>query len=86
MLAASPSRCSSRQAVRFVAVSGASRTLLFVVFLVAASVDMSSYGGTYRFNQDFYLGPVGQILHGQAMLVDTFSQYGVGVMYFLAAP
>ena len=58
---------------------------IVVVFLFAAAVDMFPYGGTYRFSQDFYRGPVGQILHGQAMLVDVFSQYGVGVMYFLAA-
>ena len=68
-----------RRGVRIVA------DAIVVIFLFAAAVDMFPYGGRYRFSQDFYLGPVGQILHGQAMLVDVFSQYGVGVMYFLAA-
>jgi hypothetical protein len=35
-------------------------------------------------HQSFYLGPVTDVLHGNAMLVDTFCQYGVGVIYFLA--
>ena len=34
---------------------------------------------------NFYLGPVNDVLHGRAMLVDTFSQYGVGVIYAIAA-
>lgn len=33
----------------------------------------------------FYLGPVNDVLHGRAALVDTYSQYGAGVLYFLAA-
>jgi hypothetical protein len=37
-----------------------------------------------KHSQDFYLGPVNRILHGGTMLVDTFSQYGVLVIYFLA--
>ena len=37
-----------------------------------------------QFHQDFVLGPANQLLHGGAMLVDTASQYGVGVIYFLA--
>lgn len=36
-------------------------------------------------HQSFYLGPVTDVLHGHAVLVDTFCQYGVGVIYFLAA-
>jgi hypothetical protein len=36
-------------------------------------------------HQNFFLAPVNDILHGRAMLVDTYSQYGYGVMYFLAA-
>ena len=64
---------------------GAVADVLFVIFLFLSSVDMFPYGGSFRSNQDFYLGPVNQILHGQAMLVQTFSQYGVGDMYFLAA-
>jgi len=37
-----------------------------------------------QFHQNFFLGPANQILHGDAMLVDTLSQYGVGSIYFLA--
>lgn len=37
-----------------------------------------------QFHQDFFLGPVNEILHGSAVLVDTASQYGVGSLYFLA--
>ena len=36
-----------------------------------------------RNHQDFYLGPVNEIRHGRYMLVDDYSQYGVGVIYFL---
>ena len=36
-------------------------------------------------HQNFYLGPVNDIRHGRYMLVDDYSQYGVGVIYFLAA-
>jgi len=37
-----------------------------------------------RIHEGFYLGPLNDMLHGRAMLVDTSSQYGVGVYYFLA--
>jgi hypothetical protein len=36
-------------------------------------------------NQNFFLGPAIDVLHGHPMLVGTFSQYGVGVMDALAA-
>ena len=36
-------------------------------------------------HQNFYLGPVNDIDHGRYMLVDDYSQYGVAVIYFLAA-
>jgi len=35
-------------------------------------------------HQNFYLGPANRILHGGTMLVDTFSQYGVLVIYFIS--
>jgi hypothetical protein len=35
-------------------------------------------------HQNFYLGPVNRLLNGGTMLVDTYSQYGVVVIYFLA--
>jgi hypothetical protein len=37
-----------------------------------------------QFHQDFVLGPVNQVLHGGAVLVDTASQYGIGSLYFVA--
>jgi hypothetical protein len=37
-----------------------------------------------QFHQDFFLGPANQVVHGDAMLVDTFSQYGVGAIYAIA--
>ncbi len=36
-------------------------------------------------NQNYFLGPALDVLHGHAMLVGTFSQYGVGEMDALAA-
>lgn len=36
-------------------------------------------------HQDFYLAPANDIRHGRYMLVDDYSQYGVAVIYFLAA-
>jgi hypothetical protein len=63
----------------------AAADVVVVVFLVLATADFTAYEGSLRADQDFYLGPVNAVLHGHTMLVDTFSQYGVGVMYFLAA-
>jgi hypothetical protein len=54
----------------------------FLIPLLAS--DFNQYYGTLRGDQDFYVGPANAILHGSPMLVDTFAQYGVGVMYFLA--
>jgi hypothetical protein len=42
-----------------------------------------NWGGLQLDNQNFYLGPTNEILHGRTLLVDMFSQYGVGVIYFL---
>ena len=42
------------------------------------------FGSLSDLHQNFYLGPANDLLHGRAMLVDTFSQYGVGTFYFLA--
>lgn len=42
------------------------------------------FGSLSDLHQNFYLGPVNDLLHGRAMLVDTFSQYGVGPFYLLA--
>ena len=37
-----------------------------------------------QFHQNFYLGPANAVVGGGAMLVDVFSQYGVGSIAFLA--
>jgi len=39
----------------------------------------------HRSHADFWLGPLNDVLHGRALLVDASSQYGVGSIYFLAA-
>ncbi len=39
----------------------------------------------YRIHLGTWLGPVNDILRGRALLVDTYSQYGVGSLYTLAA-
>ncbi len=36
-------------------------------------------------DHDFFLGPANDVRHGRYMLVDVYSQYGVLVIYFLAA-
>ena len=35
-------------------------------------------------NHSYFLGPALDVLHGHPLLVTTFSQYGVGMIYFLA--
>jgi hypothetical protein len=37
------------------------------------------------FHQGFFLAPANSVLHGRVVLVNVFSQYGVGLIYFLAA-
>lgn len=58
--------------------------IVALILIPLLAEDFNAYGVSLRFDQDFYLGPTNAILHGSPMLVDTFSQYGVGVMYFLA--
>lgn len=59
--------------------------VIVVLFLIPLlTTDFNQYNASFRVDQDFYLGPANAILHGSPMLVDTFAQYGVGVMYFLA--
>ena len=54
--------------------------------LIAGTIlDVFFWGVDYTGNNhNFFLGPVNEVLHGRTMLVDVFSQYGVGDMYFLA--
>jgi hypothetical protein len=67
--------------------------LIIVVCLVAIP-DLVIFGSdspfgaftnpVIQFHHDFFLGPVNEVLHGSAVLVDTASQYGVGSLYSLA--
>lgn len=73
--------------------------LVVLVLVVMAVPDMVIFQGvgetgqpgdsflTYviNFHQSLFLGPVSQVLHGSALLVDTVAQYGVGSIYLLAA-
>jgi hypothetical protein len=50
-----------------------------------AFADPVSIGLTTRqYQQDFYLGPANDVLHGRALLVETSSQYGAASIYLLA--
>ncbi len=40
--------------------------------------------GVVQFHHDFLLGPANQVLGGDAVLVETASQYGVASIWFLA--
>jgi hypothetical protein len=53
---------------------------ILLVLLVVPTVLEINY-----FHQSFYLGPVNEVEAGRSMLVDVTCQYGVGVIYFLAA-
>ena len=36
-------------------------------------------------DHNFFLGPANDVRHGRYVLVDTYSQYGVTIIYFIAA-
>lgn len=55
---------------------------LIIVLIILACLDASF--SIHLHQQGFYLGPVNRVLHGGLLLVDTFCQYGVAVIYFLA--
>lgn len=63
------------------------KTLIVRVLLVAIAAL-----AVWDFSRDldihhlgFFLAPANEVQHGRLMLVDTFSQYGVGMFYFLVA-
>jgi hypothetical protein len=65
--------------------------LVVVVTLLVAN-NLFAYRDPHGFfaivadlHHNFFLGPTNSVLHGRPMLIDTFSQYGVGIFYFLAA-
>jgi len=53
-------------------------TALVVIYLGRPNSELAG-------NHDAFLGPAIAVLHGHPMLIDTFSQYGVGLIYALAA-
>lgn len=61
-----------------VAIDGA---VLLVTALLA--IDLGYLYDAHHYN--FFLGPINDVLHGKTLLVDINCQYGVGVIYFLAA-
>jgi hypothetical protein len=68
--------------VGLIAEAGAVLVTILVVWDVhwpsgRAAFAMAKYNGVY-------LGPANSVLHGGAMLVDTFTQYGAGLSYFFA--
>jgi hypothetical protein len=51
---------------------------LAVIYLGRPNLDLAV-------NQNYFLGPASDVIHGHPMLVGTFSQYGVGMIDALAA-
>ena len=78
---------------------GSVADVLVLALIVLAAIDLvtispDKVGGSFldhyrisvaHFHQDFFMRPANQVLGGQAMLVDTSSQYGVGSIYAVAA-
>jgi hypothetical protein len=58
--------------------------MIDVSVLLATSLTVFYVGPPSTENQNYFLGPALDVLHGHPMLVDTFSQYGVGVIDALA--
>lgn len=64
------------------------RVRLALAVLIPVALALLAWDVSFQPNpshQDFYLGPANDIRHGRYMLVDDYSQYGVTVIYFLAA-
>ena len=76
-----------RRAVHFLDLAAAGLLFLAVVNLVVFTPEDPAANlqtAVIHFHQNFFLGPANHVLAGDAMLVDTFSQYGVGSIYMLA--
>ncbi len=54
------------------------------IFAAGGGAGQALQTGFIQFHQNLFLGPTNQVLAGDALLVDTLSQYGVGSIYFLA--
>jgi len=59
--------------------------LAFAAALVMTLTDLYYWDLTFFEHSLPYLGTVNDVLHGRTVLVNTVSQYGVAVIYFLAA-
>lgn len=57
----------------------------YAVFRHGADFTGDDQSYVMMIHHNFWLAPVNDVLHGRAVLVDTYSQYGYGVIYFLAA-
>jgi hypothetical protein len=58
--------------------------LVGLLVLLAVFQMSSTFTPSQIENQAYFLGPASDVLHGRPALVDTFSQYGVGMLYALA--
>lgn len=50
----------------------------------AADYPYGGFGASVQIHQHFFLGPVNDVLHGRALLVDANAVYGIGNTYLLA--
>jgi hypothetical protein len=57
--------------------------LCVVLAMIVFEVKLPPPVQSFVFHHDFYLGPLNDMAHGRTMLVDVWSQYGVGVYYAL---
>ncbi len=81
VLVRSRSRARPRRAVR----AAIDVLVPVVLLLVVNDLSYTVPFGDVLHHLNFYVGPTNDVLHGKTVLVDTFSQYGVGVVYALAA-
>jgi hypothetical protein len=57
---------------------------MVVLVLALAVAELSPLNFARVLNMNYFLGPTNDVLHGRPMLIDTYSQYGVGMFYALA--
>ncbi len=57
---------------------------VYLVFILLSALNISLPYDLHHYN--YYIGPINDLLNGRTLLVDVFSQYGIGVILFLSAP
>lgn len=78
------SRAHCRLSVR--RLSARSARVLDILVVLSITLLVLDIGFSFdHYHHDFYLGPVTDLMLGKSLLVDINSQYGVLVIYFLAA-